>query len=80
MPQVERSVGVPRRQHHSGTTGWGCDIWARDQLALVNDQNTAMVYDLASQELMYELGDVNSVAYNTESNDITIASLNDIAK
>lgn len=52
----------------------------RDQLALVNDQNTAMVYDLASQELMYELGDVNSVAYNTESNDMLSFSGQDMLR
>ncbi|TMW65200.1 hypothetical protein Poli38472_009367 [Pythium oligandrum] len=42
----------------------------REKLAVVDDSQRCMVYDLASKELLFEERDANSVAWNTEFEDM----------
>ncbi|KAJ3220794.1 hypothetical protein HK099_004014 [Clydaea vesicula] len=43
---------------------------ARNKLAVVDDQNTCLVYDLDLKDLIYQEPNANSVAWNTEMEDI----------
>eukprot|EP01147_Barroeca_monosierra_P010401 gene10401-2532_t len=48
----------------------------RNKLAVVNDQGTCLVYDLASKQLLYQEPHANSVAWNTQNEDMLCFSGN----
>ncbi|KAI9105021.1 WD40-repeat-containing domain protein [Phlyctochytrium arcticum] len=48
----------------------------RKKIAVVDEHNTCLVYDAKSKELLYQEADANSVAWNTEMEDILCYSGN----
>lgn len=48
---------------------WIC-VASREKLAVVDDSHKCVVYDLATKEMLFEERDANSVAWNTEFEDM----------